>query len=128
MKKVVTKIKNAFMANKTKVITTVATSSAMVSTACAESDLAKNIKEAFNNIYGDIVAIASVAAGVCIAICAFLMFFSKSQNTVQESTAWMKRIIIAYAIVMIAGLIIKMITGFLGDDAGKSLWDGSTQS
>ena len=49
---------------------------------------------------------ATVAAVVCAAVCLFLMNFSKSGRTVDESRSWLKRIIICWAALMTMGAIV----------------------
>ena len=48
-------------------------------------------------VYTDVAGIATVAAVVCAAVCLFLMNFSKSGRTVDESRSWLKRIVICWA-------------------------------
>ena len=54
----------------------------------------------------DIFDIATVAAVVCSAVCLFLMNFSKSGKTVDESRAWLKRIVVCWAVLMTLGAIV----------------------
>ena len=42
-------------------------------------------------VYTDVAGIATVAAVVCAAVCLFLMNFSKSGRTVDESRSWLKK-------------------------------------
>ena len=55
----------------------------------------------------DVVGIATVAAVVCSAVCLFLMNFSKSGKTVDESRTWLKRIVICWAVLMVLGAIVN---------------------
>ena len=55
-------------------------------------------KDAMQKVYNDVVGIATVAAVVCSAVCLFLMNFSKSGKTVDESRTWLKRIVICWAV------------------------------
>ena len=54
-------------------------------------------KGAMQQVYTDVAGLATVGAVVCAAVCLFLMNFSKSGKTVDESRAWLKRIIICWA-------------------------------
>lgn len=66
-------------------------------------DVAKN---AMQTVYKDVAGIATVAAVVCAAVCLFLMNFSKSGRTVDESRSWLKRIIVCWAALMTLGAIV----------------------
>lgn len=57
-------------------------------------------------VYNDVAGLATVGAVVCAAVCLFLMNFSKSGKTVDESRAWLKRIIICWAALMTLGAIV----------------------
>lgn len=62
-------------------------------------------KTAMQKVYNDVVGIATMAAVVCAAVCLFLMYFSKNGRTVDESRAWLKRIIVCWAVLMTLGAI-----------------------
>lgn len=64
------------------------------------------------DVYGQIVAISTVAAIVTASVALLLMNFSKSGRTVDESRAWLKRIIITWAIINGLGFIMAYITPF----------------
>ena len=58
----------------------------------------------------DIFATAKNAmAVVCAAVCLFLMNFSKSGRTVDESRSWLKRIVICWAALMTLGAIVTYL-------------------
>ena len=59
---------------------------------------------------GKIVAISTIAAVVTAAVALLLMNFSKNSRTVDESRAWLKRIIISWAILNGLGFIMAYIT------------------
>lgn len=59
--------------------------------------------------YTDVAGIATVAAVVCAAVCLFLMNFSKSGRTVDESRSWLKRIVICWAALMTLGAIVTYL-------------------
>lgn len=70
------------------------------------TDIFATAKNAMQTVYTDVAGIATVAAVVCAAVCLFLMNFSKSGRTVDESRAWLKRIIVCWAALMTLGAIV----------------------
>ena len=68
--------------------------------------------EIMKDVYGQVVAISTIAAIVTASIALLLMNFSKSGRTVDESRAWLKRIIITWAIINGLGFIMAYITPF----------------
>ncbi len=68
--------------------------------------------EIMQDIYGQIVAISTIAAIVTAAIALLMMNFSRSGRTVDESRAWLKRIVITWAIINGLGFIMSYITPF----------------
>jgi len=68
--------------------------------------------EIMKDVYGQVVAISTIAAVVTAAIALLLMNFSKNGRTVDESRAWLKRIIISWAILNGLGFIMAYITPF----------------
>lgn len=68
--------------------------------------------EIMKDIYNQIVLISTVAAVMTASIALLLMNFSKSGKTVDESRAWLKRIIITWAILNGLGFIMAYITPF----------------
>lgn len=70
------------------------------------TDIFSIAKNAMQTVYTDVAGIATVAAVVCAAVCLFLMNFSKSGRTVDESRAWLKRIIVCWAALMTLGAIV----------------------
>lgn len=70
-------------------------------------DIFTMAKDAMQKVYNDVIGIATVAAVVCSAVCLFLMNFSKSGRTVDESRIWLKRIIICWAVLMALGAIVN---------------------
>lgn len=71
------------------------------------ADIFSMAKKAMQKVYNDVVGIATVAAVVCSAVCLFLMNFSKSGKTVDESRTWLKRIVICWAVLMVLGAIVN---------------------
>ena len=64
------------------------------------------------DVYTQILTISTIAAIVTASIALLLMNFSKSGRTVDESRAWLKRIIITWAILNGLGFIMAYITPF----------------
>lgn len=77
-------------------------------------------KEIMKDVYNQIVLISTIAAVVTASVALLMMNFSKSGKTVDESRAWLKRIIITWAILNGLGFIMAYITPFFAD--GK--WSG----
>lgn len=76
--------------------------------------------EIMKDVYNQIVLISTIAAVVTASVALLLMNFSKSGKTVDESRAWLKRIIITWAILNGLGFIMAYITPFFS--GGK--WTG----
>lgn len=74
--------------------------------AFAAGDIFGTAKTAMQTVYTDVAGIATVAAVVCAAVCLFLMNFSKSGRTVDESRSWLKRIVVCWAALMTLGAIV----------------------
>ena len=68
--------------------------------------------EIMKDLYSQVVTISTVAAIVTVSIALLLMNFSKSGRTVDESRAWLKRIIITWAIINGLGFIMAYVTPF----------------
>lgn len=68
--------------------------------------------EIMRDVYTQIVSISTVAAVVCAATALLLMNFSRNGKTVDDSRAWLKRIIITWAILNGLGFIMAYITPF----------------
>lgn len=77
-------------------------------------------QEIMKDVYSQIVLISTIAAVVTASVALLLMNFSKSGKTVDESRAWLKRIIITWAILNGLGFIMAYITPFFA--GGK--WNG----
>ncbi len=73
--------------------------------------------EIMKDVYTQILAISTIAAVVTASIALLLMNFSKSGRTVDESRAWLKRIIITWAILNSLGFILAYITPFFNGGA-----------
>lgn len=79
----------------------------------AYADIFDTAKTAMQQVYTDVASIATVGAVVCAAVCLFLMNFSKSGKTVDESRAWLKRIIICWAALMTLGGIVTYMESII---------------
>lgn len=77
-------------------------------------------QEIMKDVYNQIVLISTIAAVVTASVALLLMNFSKSGKTVDESRAWLKRIIITWCILNGLGFIMAYITPFF---AGGQ-WNG----
>ncbi len=78
--------------------------------AFAATDMWTKATQIMKDVYGKIVAISTIAAVVTAAVALLLMNFSKNSRTVDESRAWLKRIIISWAILNGLGFIMAYIT------------------
>lgn len=54
--------------------------------------------EIMNDVYTQLLAISAIAAAVTAAVAVLMMNFSRSGRTVDESRAWLKRIVITWII------------------------------
>lgn len=64
------------------------------------------------DVYAQVVGISTIAAIVTAAIALLMMNFSRSGRTVDESRAWLKRIVETWAIINGLGFIMAYITPF----------------
>jgi hypothetical protein len=76
--------------------------------------------EIMKDVYNQILLISTIAAIVTASIALLMMNFSKSGKTVDESRAWLKRIVITWAILNGLGFIMSYVTPFFAD--GR--WNG----
>lgn len=104
--------------------------SGLITTAAAEgedagttsgADIFTKAGEMSNQLYKDIAKLSTAAAGVCAAVCLFLMFFSKNTRTVEESTSWFKRIIVCWVLIMLLSTIFAYLMGGLNISDSVSL-------
>ena len=77
-------------------------------------------EEIMKDVYNHILAISTIAGIVTAAIALLMLNFSKSDRTVTESRAWLKRIIVTWVILNGLGFIMAYITPFFAD--GR--WNG----
>ena len=72
-------------------------------------------EEIMKDVYNHILAISTIAGIVTAAIALLMLNFSKSDRTVTESRAWLKRIIVTWVILNGLGFIMAYITPFFAD-------------
>ena len=84
----------------------------MAGTALAADTIWTKASEIMKDVYTQILGISTIAAIVTASIALLLMNFSKSGKTVDESRAWLKRIIITWAILNSLGFIMAYVTPF----------------
>jgi len=92
----------------------------MISSTVFAEDIWSKAKEIMMDVYNQVLLISTVAAVVTASIALLLMNFSKSGKTVDESRAWLKRIVITWAILNSLGFIMSYIIPFF--EGGK--WTG----
>lgn len=68
--------------------------------------------EIMQDVYSQILAISTVAAIVTASVALLMTNFSRSNRTVDESRAWLKRIVITWAILNGLGFIMSYVTPF----------------
>ena len=78
--------------------------------AAETTDMWTKATEIMKDVYGKVVGISTIAAVVTAAVALLLMNFSKNGKTVDESRAWLKRIIISWAILNGLGFIMAYVT------------------
>lgn len=76
--------------------------------------------EIMRDVYNQILAISTIAGIVTAAIALLMLNFSKTDKTVSEARAWLKRIVITWVILNGLGFIMAYITPFFVD--GR--WNG----
>lgn len=84
------------------------------------ADMWSKAESIMKDVYGKILGISTIAAIVTAAVALLLMNFSKSGKTVDESRAWLHRIVISWIILNGLGFIMAYVTPFFSD--GK--WNG----
>lgn len=62
------------------------------------------------DVYTQILGISTISGIVCAAVALLMMNFSKSGKTVDESRAWLKRIVITWIILNSLGFIMAYVT------------------
>ncbi|MCI9166475.1 MAG: fimbrial protein [Oscillospiraceae bacterium] len=80
--------------------------------AFADDTLWTKASEVMKDVYTQILGISTIAAIVTAAVALLMMNFSRSGRTVDESRAWLKRIIITWIILNSLGFIMAYVTPF----------------
>ncbi len=68
--------------------------------------------EVMKDVYTQILGISTIAAIVTAAVALVMMNFSRSGRTVDESRAWLKRIVVTWIVLNSLGFIMSYITPF----------------
>ena len=84
----------------------------LVQAALATDTLWTKASEVMKDVYAQILGISTIAAIVTAAVALVMMNFSRSGRTVDESRAWLKRIVITWIILNSLGFIMSYITPF----------------
>lgn len=71
--------------------------------------------EIMKDVYSQVLLISTIAAVVTASVALLLMNFSRSGRTVDESRAWLKRIVITWCILNGLGFIMAYVTPFFSD-------------
>lgn len=80
--------------------------------AAAGATIWDKANEILKDVYSQILKISTIAAIVTAAVALLMMNFSRSGRTVDESRAWLKRIVITWIILNGLGFIMAYITPF----------------
>lgn len=83
-----------------------------IHTTAADTTIWTKAKELMQDVYTQVLTISTIAAVVTAAVALLLMNFSKNGKTVDESRAWLKRIIITWAILNALGFYCHLIEIF----------------
>ncbi len=83
----------------------------------AATDVWTKAAEIMRDVYSHVLAISTIAAIVTASIALLLMNFSRSGRTVDESRAWLKRIVITWAVLNSLGFIMAYVTPFFSGGA-----------
>lgn len=86
----------------------------------AATDVWTKANEIMKDVYNQILLISTIAAIVTASVALLMMNFSRSGRTVDESRAWLKRIVITWVVLNGLGFIMAYVTPFFTD--GK--WNG----
>jgi len=85
---------------------------AMLCLPASATTIWEKASEVMKDVYSQVLAISTIAAVVTAAVALLLMNFSRSGRTVDESRAWLKRIIITWIILNSLGFIMSYVTPF----------------
>lgn len=84
----------------------------MLSTQAIAATMWDKAEIIMKDVYSKILGISTIAGVVTAAVALLMMNFSKNGRTVDESRAWLKRIIISWAVLNGLGFIMAYITPF----------------
>ena len=84
----------------------------LIQPALAADTLWTKASEVMKDVYTQVLAISTIAAIVTAAVALLMMNFSRSGRTVDESRAWLKRIVITWMILNSLGFIMSYVTPF----------------
>lgn len=90
----------------------ISTSMLLCQPAFAASTMWTKAEELMKDVYNRILGISTIAAIVTASVALLMMNFSRSGRTVDESRAWLKRIIITWIILNSLGFIMAYVTPF----------------
>ena len=90
----------------------VCTSTLLCQPAFAADTIWPKASEVMKDVYTQLLAISTIAAIVTAAVALLMMNFSRSGRTVDESRAWLKRIVITWIILNSLGFIMSYVTPF----------------
>lgn len=90
-----------------------ATLSASLCQPASAATVWEKANEIMRDVYTQILGISTIAAIVTAAVALLMMNFSRSGRTVDESRAWLKRIIITWAVLNGLGFIMSYVTPLL---------------
>ena len=85
---------------------------ALAQPALAADTIWTKANEVMKDVYSQILTISTIAAVVTAAVALLMMNFSRSGRTVDESRAWLKRIVITWIILNSLGFIMAYVTPF----------------
>lgn len=88
------------------------TLSALLCQPASAATVWEKANEIMKDVYTQILGISTIAAIVTAAVALLMMNFSRSGRTVDESRAWLKRIIITWAVLNGLGFIMSYVTPF----------------
>ena len=78
----------------------------------AADDIWTKASDIMKDVYTQVLAISTIAAVVTASVALLMMNFSRNDRSVSESRAWLKRIIITWAILNSLGFIMAYVTPF----------------
>ena len=90
----------------------ICTSTLLCQPAFAADTIWTKASDIMKDVYTQILAISTIAAIVTAAVALLMMNFSRSGQTVDESRAWLKRIVITWIILNSLGFIMSYLTPF----------------